>query len=148
MRAEEFAVQEENFLSLLLDVKDVVITVLSNNDTIVDINIEFRGPHSVWEQIQSKSMFSYADEICGPIMGFGFNNQKEYIFTIGLQSDQVTMLSILTESESSVLETLLKAEHHPSFREQKSYHLLSVMQQMTPKTQWGMTTTYYKEKNL
>ena len=147
MRAEEFTINETNFLSRALGVKDVVATVFSNNDTVVDIHIEFRGQHTVWEQIQSKAMFSYSEDICGPIMGFGFNNQKEYIFTIGLSSDQVTILSILTESTTAVLETLLKAEHNPAFAELESYLLLSVMQQVTPKTQWGMTTTYYKEKN-
>ena len=80
-------------------------------------------------------------------MGFGFNHQKEYIFTIGLQSDQVTILSILAEDPSSVLKTLCTAEHNPDFLNLNSYLLLSVMQQVTPKTQWGMTTTYYKEKH-
>ena len=148
MKAEEFTIDNDNFLSRELDIKDVVATIFSNNATVVDIHIEFRGLHAVWEQIKSKPMFSYAEEICGPIMGFGFNNQKEYIFTIGLQSDQVTILSILTESTSSILETLLKAEHNPAFLDFNSYQLLSVMQQVTPKTQWGMTTTYYKERNM
>ena len=147
MRAEEFTINEDNFLSRALNITDVVATVFSNNDTLVDIHIEFRGHHEVWEQIQSKPMFSYADEICGPIMGFGFHRKKEYIFTIGLQSDQVTILSIVKEPTSNVLETLLRAEHNPAFLDLNSYLLLSVMQQVTPKTQWGMTTTYYKEKS-
>ena len=146
MRAEEFTINKENFLSHLLDIKDVVVTILSNNNTVVDIHIEFRGLHNVWEQIQSQPMFSYTEEICGPIMGFGFDNKKEYIFTIGLQADQVTLHSILAESTSNILETLLNTEKSPAFADPKSYLLLSVMQQVTPKTQWGMTTTYYKEK--
>ena len=148
MKAEEFIIDDEIFLSRLLNIKDVVVTVLSNDNTVIDVHIEFRGQHAVWEQIQSKPMFSYADEICGPIMGFGFDNKKEYIFTIGLQADQVTLLSILVGSESNILNTLLNTEKNPIFADENSYLLLSVMQQVTPKTQWGMTTSYYKEKNI
>ena len=78
-------------------------------------------------------------------MGFGFNARKEYIFSVGLQPDQTTILSILSETADTALDTLTKAEHNPAFVDLKSYRLLSVMQQVTSKTQWGMTTTYYKE---
>ena len=145
MGVEEFTLEDRNFISDALQVRDVVITVISSGDKIIDIRIEFRGDHAIWEQIKSESLFAYKEEICGPIMGFGFNPKKEYVFSVGLQSDQVTILAILAESPSNALETLLKAAHNPAFLDLKSYRLLSVMQHVTPKTQWGMTTTYFKD---
>ena len=82
MRAEEFTTdKEKTFSSRALNVKGVTVAILSNNNTVVDVHIEFRGQtHDVWEQIQSKPMFSYADEICGPIVGFGFDSKKRIYF--------------------------------------------------------------------
>ena len=145
MGVEEYTLEGENFVSKSLDVKDVVVTIISQGDKIVDVQAEFRGAHQIWEKIKAEGLFAYKEEICGPIMGFGFNRRKEYIFSVGLQPDQTTILSILAETPASALETLLKAEHNPAFVDLKSYRLLSVMQQVSSKTQWGMTTTYYKE---
>ena len=76
-------------------------------------------------------------------MGGKFSPHKEFIFTIRLKSEHVTMISILAESPSKALH-LLKSKDYPVFSQQESYLLISVMQQITPKTQWGMTTSFYK----
>ena len=145
MSIEEYTLDVDNFLVKALGVKDVVATIISRGNKIVDVRLEFRGAHSMWEKIKTEPLFAYKEEICGPIMGFGFKSNKEYIFTVGLLPDQITILSILSESTDKALETLLQAATHPAFLELTSYRLLSVMQQVTPKTQWGMTTSYYKE---
>ena len=145
MSIEEYTLETDNFLVRALNIKDVVATIIARGDKIVDIRLEFRGDHAIWERIKTEPLFAYKKEICGPIMGFGFKSDKEYIFTVGLLPDQITILSILAESTDKALETLLKATTNPAFLDLRSYRLLSVMQQITPKTQWGMTTTYYRE---
>jgi len=144
MSVEEFALEEDNFLSKRLPIKKVLVTIFSHGNKVIDTRIEFTGDNLLWERIMEKSMFSYKEDICGPIMGGRFKNNKDFVFTIGLKPDQVTILSILAEGPSNALKTLLSAEHNPAFHDFTSYRLLAVMQNVTPKTQWGMTTSYYK----
>jgi len=144
MKIEEIEITEDIFISQYLSVKDIVLTMFSNENEVEDIQLEFRGEHAVWEKITADGLFSYSENICGPIMGGRFSPKKEFIFTIRLQSEQVTILSILSESPSKAVDTLLKSQENPAFSKPESYLLISVMQQVTPKTQWGMTTSFYK----
>ena len=145
MSVEEFALGEDNFLSNFLDIKDVVVTIISEGDKIVEVQIEFHGSNVVWQKIQEEALFAYSADICGPIMGGGFSSKKEFIFTIGLHPDQVTLLSILADSPATAFQTLLERKHNPSFIDIRFYRLLAVMQQVTKKTQWGMSTTFAKQ---
>jgi hypothetical protein len=95
-----------------------------------------------WVQIQEEVLFNYRPEICGPVFGGGFNPTKEYIITVGLKPEHVTVLSILFEGED-LLEWLLSPSNSVDLSDSENYLLYSVMQQITPKTQWGMTTTYH-----
>ena len=144
MKIEEIEIKEEIFLSQYLAVKDIVLTMFSNENKVEDIQLEFRGEHSIWERIISDGLFSYSEDVCGTIMGGRFSPKKEFIFTIRLKSEQVTILSILAESPSKAIDTLLRSKDNPAFSQQESYLLTSVMQQVTPKTQWGMTTSFYR----
>lgn len=144
MKIEEFAISEDNFLSKHIQTKNVVVTIFSDENKVQDVHIEFHGDHSLWESITSNKLFSYSEAICGPIMGGSFRKHKDYIFTIKLREEQVTVLSILAEAPSRALHTLLQSTHNPAFSNLESYLLLSVMQQVTPKTQWGMNTSFYK----
>ena len=144
MSVEEFALGEDNFLSNILDVSNVVVTIISEGDKIVEVQAEFHGSNAIWQKIQNEALFAYTADICGPIMGGSFSSKKEFIFTIGLHPDQVTLLSILADSPATAFHTLLNLKQNPSFVDIRFYRLLSVMQQVTKKTQWGMSTTFAK----
>ena len=145
MGVQEYTLSGDNFISKRLDVHNVTCTIFSHGKQVTNVRFEFVGDQVLWENIKRDGLFSYSDDICGPIMGGRFNPQKEFIFTIGLSTDQVTVLSILCEKPEDAFEVLASAKDNPSFLRLESYQILSVMQQMTPKTQWGMVTSFYKE---
>jgi hypothetical protein len=116
--------------------------VSHQSDTIQDLRISFDSRVMAWVQIQEEVLFNYRPEICGPVFGGGFNPTKEYIITVGLKPEHVTVLSILFEGED-LLEWLLSPSNSVDLSDSENYLLYSVMQQITPKTQWGMTTTYH-----
>ena len=144
VKIEEIEIREDIFLSQYLFVKDIVLTMFSNENTVEDIQLEFRGKHLIWEKIISGGPFSHSEEICGTIMGGRFSPKKDFIFTVRMKSEQKSILSILADSPSNAIETLLKSKDNPAFSQQESYLLTSVMQHATPKTQWGMTTSFCK----
>ena len=100
-----------------------------------------------WVALKDNGLFKYTPEICGPILGGGFNPVKPYIITIELHSDQLTFLSIMDDGQSiedwfhskSVQAILTKSEN---------FLLISTMQPMTSKTQWGMTTVYSQSHHI
>ena len=85
-------------------------------------------------------LFNYSPDICGPIFGGGFNPSKPYIITVELHSEQLTWLS-LSLGDLSIDRWFDTPEMMASFRPQK-FLLISTMQPITPKTKWGMSTTF------
>ena len=116
---------------------------VSHRDTsIKDLRISFHCTSDAWVQIQQEALFNYASDICGPVFGGGFNPSKEYIVTVGLKPEHLIVLSILFEGEDLV-NWLFDSSNTVDLTNPQNYLLYSVMQQVTPKTQWGMTTTFH-----
>ena len=145
MGIQEHHLDSDNFISQSLSVGNVVATIFSQGSQVTNVRFEFSGDLQTWELIKEKKFFSFSEDICGSIMGGSFNPKKEFICTVGLKSEQVTILSIFCEQPEDAFGILRKAKDNPAFLSLDSYQLLSVMQQMTPKTQWGMVTSFYKE---
>ena len=53
-----------------------------------------------WVALKDHNLFRYKPEICGPILGGGFNPAKPYIVTVELHADQLTFLSIMDDGQS------------------------------------------------
>ena len=132
----------ESFLPKELKASKLEIMVRHQNTTIQDIRVSFYSTALGWLFMQSERLFNYTEDICGPIFGGGFNPAKDYIITIGVKPEHVTVLSILYDGES-LAEWLFGSSTAIDLSDPNNYLLYSVMQQITPKTQWGMSTTFH-----
>ena len=111
---------------------------------IQEVRLVLTGNIQTWLQVQNERWFAYRKDICGPVFGGEFHALKDYIITVGLNNQESTMLSIFWSGEE--LEDFInKKEVQKLLTDPNCYRLYSVMQNFTPKTQWGMTTTYFNE---
>ena len=118
------------------------LTVYHDSIALRDFHVEVVGTHDQWEMIQTEKLFGYSPDIVGPIFGGQFDENKHYCFTLRLRPDQATLLGVLLESPKDAITTFCTSDLEHFIRKAESYWLVSVMQQQTPKTQWGMTTKY------
>ena len=125
-----------------LEVRDAKIEVQYNGASLTDVRISFACGMREWIEIQDQRMFGYSPEVCGPIFGGGFNPTKDYLVTVGLKASQITALSILYDGED-INQWLVGEQAVRFLSNQENFLLFAVMQQVTPKTQWGLTTTYH-----
>ena len=111
------------------------------------ISIELITNGLGWVALKDHTLFRYAPEICGPILGGGFNPAKPYIITLELHSDQLTLLSIVNDGQS--IEDWFHLENvHKILEDSENFLLISTMQPMTANTQWGMTTVYSQSHHI
>lgn len=144
MKLVEVPIDLQNHFFPNLPCKKQVLQFFFTDQMIKDIQLVLTGTMHAWIQVQDERWFSYRKDICGPIFGGQFHAFKDYNITVGLKSQEITMLSILWEKEE--LEKFLeKKDVQNILNNPNCYRLYSVMQQFTPKTQWGMTTTYFNE---
>jgi hypothetical protein len=141
MAISEMSVEDALFAPKL-GASSMRLFVSHQNSTIQDLRISFHSKAMDWVRIQKDALFNYSPDICGPVFGGGFNPTREYIITVGLKPEQVTVLSILFEG-GNLLEWLFSPSNTVDLSNPDNYLLYSVMQQVTPKTQWGMTTTFH-----
>ena len=135
----------------------------------IALRLDFWCDHQAWQQIQSQALFNTDAETFGPIFGGGFSESKDYHITIELSPDFTTDLSIMlgpaelfsnrmTSGEVrdaaaalswdyESLQTLLESRADFFTAQHASWNLVQVAQQVTPKTEWGMTTTHYRDLN-
>ena len=118
------------------------LTVFHDSIALRDFHVEVAGTHDQWQMIQAENLFGYSADIVGPIFGGEFDPEKIYHFTLRLRPDQATLLGVLLESPKDAIQTFCNSDTDHFIRKGESYWLVSVMQQQTPKTQWGMTTKY------
>ena len=138
----ERSIDTSNPLFVSLNISQATVNIEYHNSSITDIRIIFLCDLSGWITIQDEGLFGHRPEICGAVFGGGFNPTKAYTITIGMKAEHVTILSILY-AEEILEEWIFQAPQSNVLSEQKNYVLYSVMQQATPKTQWGMTTSYH-----
>lgn len=117
------------------------LTLALSDVGLKNCQIELRCDADGWVAIQEAEAFNYSPDICGPIFGGGFNPLKEYIITVELKSEQLAYLSIMYLSQN-IEEWLEDSEVQRLFKDVDNFLLITVMQQFTPKTQWGMSTIY------
>jgi len=118
------------------------LTVFHDSIALRDFHVDVVGTHDQWIAIQEEGLFGYNPDIAGPIFGGDFDPNKNYHFTLRLRPDQATLFGVLLESPKEAINAFCKADPNHFVRKAQSYWLVSVMQQQTPKTQWGMTTKY------
>ena len=80
-------------------------------------------------------------QICGPVLGGGFNPVKPFFITIELHSHHATLLGILYDGEN-IEEWFFHEKTQEAFRDNENFLLISTMQPFTPQTLWGMSTIY------
>ena len=124
-------------------VSPVTVVIDATDNALYALRIEFSGDEAMWTHIKQDKLFGYSDEACGPIMGGHFLTDRPLMFTINLSYESLQLLSILAEDPHQAHTLIANAEPDSPLRDTRSYQLLSVMQQRTPKTQWGLTTTYF-----
>ena len=111
------------------------------------ISIELITNGLGWVALKDHSLFRYKPEICGPILGGGFNPAKPYIVTVELHADQLTFLSIMDDGQSIEEWFQLKSVQN-ILTDSENFLLISTMQPITSKTQWGMTTVYSQSHHI
>ena len=111
------------------------------------ISIELITNGLGWVALKEHTLFRYTPEICGPILGGGFNPAKPYFITLELHADQLTLLSIIHEDQS-IEEWFHLEDVHTILQDNENFLLISTMQPMTPNTQWGMTTVYSQSHHI
>ena len=111
------------------------------------ISIEMVTDGLGWVALKEHSLFRYTPEICGPILGGGFNPTKPYIITIELYADQLTFLSIMDDGQS-IEEWFHLQSVQSILADSENFLLISTMQPITSKTQWGMTTVYSQSHHI
>ncbi len=117
------------------------ITLTTNELGLSRVSIELNTDAHGWVTLKELGLFGYTPDICGPILGGGFNPAKPYYITIDLHSNHLTLLGILYDNED-VATWFLSAAVHAVITDRHNFVLISTLQPITPKTQWGMTTTY------
>ena len=117
----------------------------ASEQALYHVRLELFGEELLWNTITENRLFHYSEEICGSIFGGSFSKDKPYIITLSLKPDLIGMLSITADDKKNLAPELFY-EHNDVLRQSDSWLLLSVMQQKTPKTQWGMTTSFFKEE--
>ena len=126
-------------------VHPVTFVVDAGGNGVYGVRLEFTGDHDLWADIQQAGRFGYRKEICGPIFGGAFRLDLPLLFTVELVPEQAQILAALAEGPQTAHEVLQRAPAGSALRRSESWRLLSVMQQRTPKVQWGLTTTYLRE---
>ena len=144
MQLVEIPLSLENHFFPNLPCQKQVLQFYFTDHMIQDVQLVLTGNIQTWIQIQDEKWFAFRKDICGPIFGGEFHAFRDYLITVGLNAQDITMLSILWEKEDLQL-FLQKKDVQNILSNPTCYRLYSVMQQFTPKTQWGMTTTYFNE---
>ena len=129
-----------------LPLAPITIVVDAGESGVYGIRLEITGADADWEQIKSQGLFHYSPEICGPIFGGAFNPTRPHTFTVELVAEHVMTVAILSPTPAEAWQVLAEAEPDSPLRSTQSWRLLSVMQQRTPRTQWGLTTTFFGEQ--
>ncbi len=146
----EHIIPEEQFLFQSfegLNWQSQKLILSSSNLGFNKISLEMITNGLGWVALKEHTLFGYSPEVCGPILGGGFNPTKPYIITLELHTDQLTLLSIIHE-EQSIKDWFNMASVQDIFRDSKHLLLISTMQPVTPKTQWGMTTVYGQSHHI
>ena len=117
------------------------ITLYASDLGLIRVSLELHTDAQGWVALKDQSLFGYSPDICGPILGGGFNPTKPYYITVDLHSDHLTLLGILYNGEP-VEEWMEQDSVSATLRAAENFLLISTLQPITPKTQWGMTTTY------
>jgi hypothetical protein len=144
MQLIEIPVSSKNYLFQQFSCKEQSIRFQYTSQAIQNIELILTTDMTSWIKLQDDRLFGFKEDICGPIFGGQFNAFKDYIITIGLKAQEITMLSIMWEKEP-LEQFIQKKKVLNALSDPQNYRLYSVMQQFTPKTQWGMTTTYFNE---
>ena len=118
------------------------LTVYHDSIALRDFHVDIVGTHDQWNTIKEQGLFGYNEEVAGPIFGGDFDPTKNYHFSLRLRPDQATLLGVLLENPTDAIQAFTQAAPDHFIRQAESYWVVSVMQQKTPKTQWGMTTKY------
>lgn len=117
------------------------ITLYSSDLGLSRISLELHTNAEGWVSLKDHQLFAYTPDICGPILGGGFNPAKPYFITVDLHSNHLTLLGILYDGED-VTNWFQNDTVRPTLENADNFLLISTMQPITPKTQWGMTTKY------
>ena len=105
------------------------------------VSIEMITNADGWVALKEHKLFNYSPDICGPIFGGGFNPSKPYIITVELHSEQLTWLS-LSLGDLPIADWFSTPEMMTVLSDPQKFLLISTMQPITPKTKWGMSTTF------
>lgn len=117
------------------------ITLYANDLGITKVSMELHTDASGWVVLKDLGLFAYTPDICGPILGGGFNPSKPYYITIDLHSNHLTLLGILYDGEP-VEQWIENDSVRSIIRNADNFLLISTLQPITPTMQWGMTTTF------
>jgi hypothetical protein len=117
------------------------ITLTTSDLGLSKVSIELTTDAYGWVTLKELGLFEYTPEICGPILGGGFNPAKPYYITVDLHSNHLTLLGILYDNED-VDAWFVSDAVQSVIANSRNFVLISTMQPITSKTQWGMTTTY------
>ena len=105
------------------------------------VSLEMVTDADGWVALKEHQLFNYSPDICGPIFGGGFNPSKPYIITVELHSEQLTWLS-LSLGDLPIEKWFSTPEMLSVLSDPQKFLLISTMQPITPKTKWGMSTTF------
>ena len=119
-----------------------VLTLQHSMFGIDKLSIELTTNAAGWVNLKSMGLFGYTPEICGPIFGGGFNPSKPYLITVEMHSNDLTLLAILDEGESSVENWLKDPTVANALADSTQFLLISTMQPISPSSQWGMSTIF------
>ncbi len=117
------------------------ITLYCEDLGLTKVSIEMHTNAHGWVSLKDHKLFGYSADICGPIFGGGFNPSKPYHVTVELHSDHLTLLGILYDGED--VETWFHSDAvAPALQTPENFLLISTLQPINAKMQWGMTTKY------
>lgn len=144
MSIHTYEIPQELFL--FTDVEDLqwssqTLTVHSTDLGLSKVCVELHTNLTGWSALKKNGLFAYTPEICGPVLGGGFNPVKPFFITIELHSHHSTFLGILYDGEN-IEEWFLHETTQEAFRDSENFLLISTMQPFTPQTLWGMSTIY------
>ncbi|MES2638699.1 MAG: hypothetical protein V4850_04435 [Myxococcota bacterium] len=123
----------------------VTFVIDAGGNGVYGVRLEFTGGELLWADIQQAGRFGCRADICGPIFGGAFRLDRPLLFTVELVPQQAQILAALAEGPHKAHEVLEQAPAGSALRRSESWRLLSVMQQHTPRVQWGLTTTWLHE---
>jgi len=144
MSISTYEIPQEHFL--FMNVEDLQwsaqrLTVHATNLGLSKVSIELHTDIAGWSALKKNGLFAYTPDICGPVLGGGFNPVKPFFITVELHSHHATLLGILYDEEN-IDEWFFHEKTQEAFSNSDNFLLISTMQPFTPKTLWGMSTIY------